>query len=124
MSVLKRRWVAALAGSTICWSFAVGDEDQAPKYTIKHVMRRAHKEGPYEKVIKGKASDDEKADLLELYEALEKNRPPTGDSKQWKKRTKPIVEAARGVVEDERGSRKRLENAVNCLDCHKAHRKK
>ena len=45
----RRRWAQA------------GDA-KAPKYTIKEVMTKAHKDGLMKKVVEGQASPEEKAD--------------------------------------------------------------
>jgi hypothetical protein len=109
---------AVLAGTT--WA-ADDDEDEKPKYTIKQVMKKTNKEGLLKKVVKGKATQDDKSRLLELYKSLEKNRPPKGTKKEWEARTKPIIAAAQDVVDGKQGAGKRLANAVSCLDCHQAH---
>jgi hypothetical protein len=104
----------AVLGAT---ALAFKAEDK-PKYTIKEVMKAAHKDGLKDKVVKGEASKEEKQMLLDLYTALSQNTPKKGDAKEWKDATTPIVEAAKAVVEDKDGAGKKLNMAVNCKNCH------
>src|ERR1700690_4110451 len=71
-----------------------GDKEK-PKFTISEVMKKAHigKDNLREKVIKGEATDEEKAQLTALYVALSLNTPPKGEADDWKKTTKAILEA-------------------------------
>src|SRR6516164_7790345 len=66
---------------------------------IKEIMGKAHKDGLLKKVSSGKASGDEKKELLALYEDLAKNKPPMGDEADWKTRTEAMVKAAKAVVD-------------------------
>jgi hypothetical protein len=94
---------------------AAADE---PKYTIKEVMKEAHKEGLLKKVGSGKASKEEKEKLLALYIALHQNKPAKGDAKDFAKQSQTIVDAAKAVVEGKAGSEGALVKAVNCKNCH------
>ncbi len=98
--------------------------DDKPKYTIEEIMEKAHKGKPslWKKVVDGKASDDEKKQLLGLYEDLAKNKPEKGSQDDWKKRTSQIVKAAKNVVADKEGATKELGKAVNCKGCHQLHK--
>ncbi len=91
-------------------------DDEKPKYTIKEVMK-LHKEKLHEKFQKGEASKDEVAKLQEAYEAMGKNEPPKGDKEEWKKKSEALVKA---VKDDDKDAFKK---AVNCGDCHSAHKK-
>ncbi len=101
---------------------------KAEDLAIKDVMKKAHqppekgKPTLLAKVSTGKASDDEKKMLVELYEALGKNKPPKGDEDEWKKRTDALVKAAKAAEEGAKDAGKQLGKASNCLACHKAHR--
>jgi hypothetical protein len=101
---------------------AVSADDDKPKYKIKEVMKIANKDGLHKKVVGGKASDDEKKQLLELYEALAKNKPPKGAEDSWKEKTEALVKAAKAVVEGTEGAAKELGTAANCGACHKEHK--
>ena len=90
---------------------------------IKEIMGKAHKDGLLKKVSSGKASDDEKKELLALYEDLAKNKPPMGDEADWKTRTEAMVKAAKAVVDTgDKKSETALGKTVNCAACHKLHK--
>ena len=95
-----------------------------PKYSIKDVMVKAHKGGLMKKVASGKASAEEKKQLLEFYEALAANKPPAGDEADWKVKTSAIVAAAREAAEGDEAAAKKLSDTVKCMDCHQAHKAK
>ncbi len=97
---------------------------KAEDLAIKDVMKKAHQGKPtlLAKVVGGKASDDEKKMLVELYEALAKNKPPKGDEEEFKKRAEALVKAAKSAAEGAKGAGKELTKASNCAACHKAHR--
>jgi hypothetical protein len=90
--------------------------DEKPKYTISEVMVKAHKEGLLKKVTSGKASDAEKKQLCEMYEALAANKPPKGDASSWKDKTSAIVAACK------KDDAKALAKATNCGACHSVHK--
>jgi hypothetical protein len=98
--------------------------DDKPKYTIEEIMEKGHKGKPSlcKKVVEGKASKEEKEQLLELYKALALNKPEKGDLGDWKKRTSAIVAAAKDVVADKPGANKKLGQAINCKACHNLHK--
>jgi hypothetical protein len=100
-----------------------GAEDEKPKYTIKEVMKIANKEKLLNKVVDGKGTAEDKKKILELYEAMAKNKPPKGDADSWKKTTEAIVAAAKDVVDGKDGSLDALKKvATKCGDCHKEHK--
>lgn len=103
-----------------------GDKDKKPKYTIKDVMKKAHK-GPdalLKKVESGKASKDEMKELVTMYKSLEMNKPPKGEEAAWKKRTKALVAAANAAIEEKKDASDLLKKATNCKNCHDAHKGK
>src|SRR5436309_3496267 len=108
--------VAVLAGLD---NFRAAD---APKNSIQDVMQQAHKGGLLKKVTEGKGSKQDKADLLEMYTDLSKNKPPKGDDKSWKAKTDPIVTAAKAVVAGDKGAEAKLKKAVDCMGCHSVHK--
>lgn len=97
------------------------DRDQ-PKYTVKQVMKRAHKDGLLKRIAAGQGTKEEARDLLELYRSLGQNKPPKGDPASWQAKTRDIAAAAQDVVEDKPDARARLQKAVNCAQCHKMHK--
>jgi hypothetical protein len=97
----------------------------ADEVPIKEVMKKAHTppgKALKDRVASGKANDDEKKMLVELYEALGKNKPPKGDEEEWKKRTDALVKAAKAAAEGSKDAGKELAKASQCGACHKAHR--
>ena len=93
------------------------------KYTIKEVMKEAHKDGLLKKVASGNASETDKKHLAELYKALSQNTPPKGDAEDWKTRTVAMVKAADLAVMGDEKAAKSLQKLVNCAGCHKEHKK-
>jgi hypothetical protein len=98
--------------------------EDKPRYTIEEVMEKAHKGKPslFKKVVDGKASADEKKQLLEYYQELAKNKPEKGDAGDWKTRTNNLVKAAKHAVEDKAGANKEVAKAANCKACHELHK--
>jgi hypothetical protein len=94
--------------------------DEKPKFTIKEVMKEAHKGGLLKKVAGGKADKEEKEKLIALYVALNQNEPPKGDKEEWKKKTEEIVAAAKTVAKDDtdKDAVKKLTTVTNCGACH------
>jgi mono/diheme cytochrome c family protein len=94
------------------------------KVTIKEVMNQAHKK-PKEllkKAATGRATNAEKAELLELYKALAASKPPKGDAASWKEKTGVLVSAAQAAVEGKPDAGAQLTRAGNCAACHAAHK--
>jgi hypothetical protein len=89
---------------------------EGEKVTIKDVMKKAMKGGLCGKVASGKASDDEKKELVELFTALSKNTPPKGEKTDWEAKTKALLDAAKA------NDGAALKKAANCAACHKAHK--
>ena len=102
-------------------------DDAKPKYEIEEIMEQAHK-APKGKasllqlVVKGKASEEQKKQLLEYYQELAKNKPPKGELKDWQKRTSALVKAAKDAVKGKEGSPQELLKAANCKACHQMHK--
>ena len=95
-------------------TFALADQDS--KYSTKEVMKVAMKGGLLKKVASGDASDEEKAKLTAMLEALAKNTPKKGSEESWKKLTGALVKAAKA------GDGKALMTASNCKACHTPHK--
>jgi hypothetical protein len=103
------------------------DKEKKPKYTIKEVMKKAHapKDAILKKVQADKATKEEMKELLVMYQSLEMNKPPKGEEKEWKKRTKALVDAANKLVKDEKDTKEAKEllaKAANCKTCHDVHK--
>ena len=101
-----------------------GTAQEKAKYTTKEVMQKAHKGGLMKKVSEGKATDDEKKQLVAFYEALDANKPPKGDEAEWKVKTTAILAAARAAAEGDAATAAKLSAAVKCMECHQAHKGK
>jgi hypothetical protein len=100
-------------------------DGEKPKHTIEEIMGKAHEgkqKSMFSKVVTGKASGDQKKELLSLYEDLAKNKPPKGSPEDWKKRTTAMVGAAKEVVADKPDAGKKLAKVVQCKACHDLHR--
>ena len=66
----------------------------------------------------GKASAEEKKELIALFTALSKNEPPKGDPESWKAKTKALLDAAKA---DDGAA---LKKAADCAACHGEHKGK
>ena len=120
--------VTLCATAVLVFSFGVvlgvsrADDDAKPEYTIKEVMKKAHKDGLLKKVAGGKGNKADAEQLLNLYESLPKSEPPKGSEADWKKKTTALVDAAEAVVDGKSGAAAQLKKASNCAACHKAHK--
>ncbi|MCI0356926.1 MAG: hypothetical protein L0211_00380 [Planctomycetaceae bacterium] len=111
-----------IAFGWVAFSLATNAEDAKPKYTIKEVMKSAHKAKLHEKVADGKATDAEKKQLVEFYTALAANKPPKGDEASWKEKTAALLAAAKDAEAGKEGAGAALKKAYNCAACHGAHK--
>lgn len=96
-----------------------------PKYTISDVMKKAHagKGALLNKVISGKATEQEGKDLLEMYQALAKNKPPQGAADSWKTKCDALIEGAKLYVDGKKDDAKtKLTAAKDCKGCHSVHK--
>ncbi|MEQ8791951.1 MAG: hypothetical protein RIC55_37185 [Pirellulaceae bacterium] len=111
--------------SVVCsMAFAVAFARAAeePEYTIKEVMKIAHKDGLLKKVASGDGTADDAKMLLKLYQAMAANKPKKGGEDSWKEKNAAIVAAAEGVVAGKDGAAAALGKATNCANCHKVHK--
>ena len=75
------------------------------------------------KVKSKMATDEEAKELLVMYVALGKNKPPQGDAVSWKTKTDALVEGAKLYTQGKKDEGVTLLNkAANCMGCHKAHK--
>lgn len=108
------KYVLASTVGALAMMILVGAQAaQDTKYTNKEVMQKAMKGGLMNKVVGGKATDDEKKQLVDLFTALHENTPKKGDAENWKKMTDALVKAAKDA------DGKALKLAANCMACHK-----
>jgi surface antigen len=92
--------------------------------TIKKVMKAAMKGGLCKKVADGKATPEQKKELLELFDSLAKATPPKGEEASWGTKTKALVDAAHGAVDGKTTASAQLKTAANCKACHDVHKGK
>ena len=109
-----------MAGLGVFWAA----DEAKPKYDIEEIMEKAHKGKPslLKQVTEGKASEAQKKQLVEYYEALAKNKPEKGSEADWKKRTTALVKAAKQVANGNAAARQQLGRAASCKACHQAHK--
>lgn len=105
-------------------SFAA-DEDTKPKFTIKDVMKKCMApkgDKLCQKVQSGDATDEEKKELVTMFEALAKNKPEKGDEESWKEKTGALVAAAKAAAEGDDKAGAMLKKAADCKGCHSKHK--
>lgn len=123
--------VATLAVAIAVGVFAFAqDSDQkeqksTPKRTVKQVMGKAMSpkgDQLNKKVLSGKATNEEKLELLDLFISLTENDPPRGDQASWVAFTSAAMTAAAKVAVGREGAMDELKAATNCKKCHDAHK--
>ncbi len=114
--------VGIAAGGVFAASTKAEEGEKAEKITIKQVMQKCMKGGLCKKVAEGKASDEEKAELLKNFKALAANKPKKGDEKSWKTKTTALVTGAQAAVDGKDNASALLMKAANCMACHKVHK--
>jgi hypothetical protein len=122
---MRAKWLLCLAAVVAVGPAAGhlrGADDEKPKYTIKEVMKKAHKDGLLKKLADGGGTKADAEELLDLYKAMGKHKAPKGDAESWKTKTKALIDAAQAVVDDKPGALDELKKASNCAECHKAHK--
>ena len=100
--------------------------EDAPKYTIKEVMKMAHTgdNSLAKKVASGKANKTDDKKLVDLYTALAADKPPQGDADVWKDKTGALLDAAKAVEDGKDGATKDLKKAMDCKACHEVFKPK
>ena len=106
----------AMFGFVLVMDTNIQGGDKKDPVAIKVVMQKAMKSGLCKKVASGKASDDEKKELIALFTDLAANKCPKGDEADWKAKTKALLDAAKA------DDGKALGKAANCAACHKEHK--
>ena len=128
MEVTMKRFVGpvtavAVLSTAIITAFGFQAEEGAKaKHSIKEVMQGAHKSKLLEKVVKKKASQEEKLELLDHYVSLAENKPLKGDPASWEKKTNAIVLAAAKAAVGRDDGTELLQKVTNCMACHREHR--
>jgi cytochrome c553 len=123
---MPKKLIALILGSLmVCFvslPVIAADDDDAPKYKIKDVMKKAMKGPLLKKVAGGSASDAEKKELYGMLVALGKNKPPKGDAESWKKKTTALAKAGKAAADGDEGAGAALKKAANCKACHSKHK--
>ena len=125
MRMLKYVTAAALVLGLAVGLALVRAADDAPKYTVKEVMKLAHKGGDSslaKKIAAGKGTDEDKKKLVDLYTSLAADKPPKGELDDWKERTTDLLDAAKAVADGKDGATDKLKKAMDCGGCHEAHK--
>lgn len=117
------KFLAAAVMAVVSMALLMSGTNQAgEKVEIKDVMKKAMKGGLCGKVASGKASDDEKKELVALFKGLAAATPPKGDADSWKAKTGALVDAAKKAAAGDADAGKALKAAANCAACHKVHK--
>lgn len=91
--------------------------DEAP--SVSEIMKTLHKKDKlHAAVSSGKASDEQKVQLLDLYLHMADTKPSNGQTEKWAAEVQPIVHAAAKVVVGREGAADEYKKAVNCKSCH------
>lgn len=95
-----------------------------PENSIKDVMKKAHMgaDGILNKIKKDEATDEEKAELLNLYIDMLESEPPKGEKEDWEAANHRIIVAAAKVVLGREKAVDQLVEATNCKACHDNHK--
>jgi len=91
--------------------------DEAP--TVAEIMQTLHKKDKLHSVVSsGKAKDEQKVQLLDLYLHMADAKPANGQTEKWAAELQPIIHAAAKVVVGREGAADEYKKAVNCTSCH------
>lgn len=115
-------WSLVVAFVSLGAFAAFAADEEAPKHTVKQVMKAAMKDGLCKKVADGKGSKEDAGQLVVLFTAMAANAPPRGDAESWKAKTAALVAAAKACADGEEGASAKLGAAANCMACHKDHK--
>jgi hypothetical protein len=94
------------------------------KYTVKEVMKEIHKgeDNIGKRAVKGQASKEDIAKMVEYYASLPLNDPPRGDKASWLEKTAALVKASQELKAGKPGASDHYKEAANCKGCHTAHK--
>jgi hypothetical protein len=99
-----------------CGAVESSHQDKDDRAIIRNVMQKSMKGGLTAKVASGKASAEERAELITLFTSLNGTKPPKGDAKAWSEKTAALLAAA--TANDGAA----LKKAAICLACHREHK--
>jgi len=112
--------VCGLLGASLSHA---ADKD-APQWSIKEVMKMAHKGDTalIRRASKGEATNAEMKQLLEYYKAMAVQKPPQGDMASWTEKCTAIIAATERMVKGDAAALPDFKKATNCKSCHSVHR--
>lgn len=98
--------------------------DDDPKYTVQVIMKAVFKgeDSVHKRILKGSATKEDLAKLVEYVSVLPQNDPPQGDPDGWKKKTAALLIAAKALQAGENNALDQYTKAVNCQACHSVYR--
>jgi hypothetical protein len=120
----NKKLIAGVLGAAVVLTPLALSAAQKPKYSIKEVMKAIHKgeDNIGKRVVKGQASKDDLAKMVEYYQSLPLNDPPRGDKADWDAKTAALVKAAHDLQSGKSGAIAAYKEAANCKACHSAHK--
>ena len=112
-----------VAGLIVSVGFATAQEDEPgePKYTLKEIMTKGHKDGLLKTVLEGGKHRDA-MELMDLYASLAEQDPPQGDAASWQEKSDALMIAVARVSVKRKDGIAMLKEASNCKACHSVHK--
>ncbi|MFN0017803.1 MAG: hypothetical protein ACKVP0_06055 [Pirellulaceae bacterium] len=118
--------IAVVALSAVAWTEYLAAAESLSILEIEQKLHNPRKVegrlGILREVLRGKGTKEEKEQLLELYKALAKTKPPRGSQENWDKANAALVSAAEEIAAGTAKDMEKLRAASNCKACHDAHR--
>lgn len=98
--------------------------DDDPKYSVQAIMKAVFKgeDSVHKRILKGKATQEDLAKLVEYVSVLPQNDPPQGDPDGWKKKATALLIAAKALQAGENDALAQYTKAANCQACHSLYR--
>jgi hypothetical protein len=124
------RALGFVAALVVAWlttmSINVNGRELSGVSKINQIMLQAHlkpgnrgtRDNLDNKVLDGKATDEEKKVLLALYAELSETTPPKGDVGAWRQRTAALRSSLQDFYDGKAGARERFTQAKDCKSCH------
>lgn len=75
-----------------------------------------------DRVLEGKATPEEKQELLDFYISLAENKAPKGEQADFNEKTGAVVLSAAKIVVGRKDGPDALRKATVCAECHKDHK--
>lgn len=112
------------ASAAFSLSVFADDEEFKPIEDAMKVAHKAPKGTPKvsDKIIDGTVSDADLQKTLALYKAMADTKPPKGDAAAFKGKVAKLIGATEDVVAKKPDAGAAYKAAVNCKECHTAHK--